>query len=185
MRLHCTKNRVFFFQMFWKDGLSIKIALKYDLFWIIREDDISFSRNMILFFRCKKKDDLSQKKYLEIWCFFQMFWKEGLSKKFAPEHGIFCNIWKYGISFFREIWYLFLSGKWKKMIFIKKYMEIWYFLYICINVRNVALPFWQKKTTPSSRKYTLKGDISGIAEKDNIHPRKCGISVEISYWSTS
>ena len=106
-------------------------------------------------------------------------------KKFAPEHGIFCNIWKYGISFFREIWYFFLSGKWKKMIFIKKYMEIWYFLYICINVRNVALPFWQKKTTPSSRKYTLKGDISGIAEKDNIHPRKCGISVEISYWSTS
>ena len=45
--------------------------------------------------------------------------------------------------------------------------------------RSVAL--LAKKTMPSSRKYTLKGGISGIAEKDNIHPRKCGISVEISY----
>ena len=159
MGLHCTKNRVFFFQMFWKDGLSKKIALKYDLFWIIREDDISFSRNMILFFRCKKKDALSQKKYLEIWCLFQIFWKDGLSKKFGPEHGIFCNIWKYGISFFREIWYFFLSGKWKKVIFINKYMEIWYFLYICINVtthqRSVAL-LAKKKQCPRPENIRLK-----------------------------
>ena len=78
-----------------------------------------------------------------------------------------------------------LDGKWNKMIFIKKYMETWYFLYICINVKNLALPFCQKKNVPSSLKNTLKADISGIAEKDNIHRRKCGISVEISYWSTS
>ena len=33
--------------------------------------------------------------------------------------------------------YIFsLVGKWK-MIFLKKYMEIWYFLYICINVTNM------------------------------------------------
>ena len=32
-----------------------------------------------------------------------------------------------------------------------------------------------------SRKNTLKGDISGIAEKDDIHSRKYGISVEIPY----
>ena len=30
-----------------------------------------------------------------------------------------------------------------------------------------------------SRNNTLKGDISGISEKDNIHSRKYGISVEI------
>ena len=32
-----------------------------------------------------------------------------------------------------------------------------------------------------SRKNTLKGDTSGITEKDDIHPRKYGISVEIPY----
>ena len=80
-------------------------------------------------------------------------------KKFAPEHGIFCNIWKYGISFFREIWYFFLSGKWKKVIFINKYMEIWYFLYICINVtthqRSVAL-LAKKKQCPRPENIRLK-----------------------------
>ena len=39
-----------------------------------------FPENMVLFFRRKRKDDLSQKKYLEIWCFLQMFWKDNLSK---------------------------------------------------------------------------------------------------------
>ena len=41
-----------------------------------------------------------------------MFWKDGLSKKFAPEHGLFCNIWKDDISFFQKIWYFFF---WRKM----------------------------------------------------------------------
>ena len=31
------------------------------------------------------------------------------------------------------------------------------------------------------RKNTLKGVTSGITEKDDIHPRKYGISVEILY----
>ena len=33
-----------------------------------------------------------------------------------------------------------------------------------------------------SRKNPPKGDISGITEKYDIHPRKYGISVEITYW---
>ena len=50
-----------------------------------------------------------------------------------------------------------LDGKWKKMIFIKKYLEIWYFLYICINVKNLALPFCQKKKMcPRAEKIRLK-----------------------------
>ena len=32
-----------------------------------------------------------------------------------------------------------------------------------------------------SRRNILKGDISGIAEKDDIHLRKCGISVEMRF----
>ena len=38
-----------------------------------------------------------------------------------------------------------LGGKWKKMIFIKKRVEIWYFVYICVGVRGVTLPSWLKK----------------------------------------
>ena len=43
--------------------------------------------------------------------------------------------------------------KWKKVIFIKKSVEIWYFLYICVGVTGVTLPSWQKnKDAP--KKYT-------------------------------
>ena len=50
------------------------------------------------------------------------------------------------IFFFRKNFFS-LDGKWK-MIFLKKYMKIWCFLYICINVTNIIF----------SRKNTLKGD---------------------------
>ena len=46
----------------------------------------------------------------------------------------------------------------------------------------MILPFCQKKAKIIfSRKNTLKGDISGITEKDDIHARKYGLSVEIPY----
>ena len=99
------------------------------------------------------------KKYMEIWYFLQMFWKDGLSKK---------NLTGTSFSFYYlETWYVFtrkynifsLDGKWK-MIFLKKYMEIWYFLYICINVTNMILPFCKKKKSRMifSRKNTLTAD---------------------------
>ena len=56
----CTKKYIFFFQMFRKDGLSKKIALDYDLSCISGKIFL-FPENMILFFRQKMKDDLSQK----------------------------------------------------------------------------------------------------------------------------
>ena len=43
-----------------------------------------------------------------------MFWEYGLSKKFTPEHDLFCNIWKHGISFFQKIWYFFFGRKMKE-----------------------------------------------------------------------
>ena len=51
--------------------------------------------------------------------------------------------------FFLEIWFYSLDRKWK-MIFLKKYMEIWYLLYICINVTNMILSFCQKNQRRSS-----------------------------------
>ena len=55
------------------------------------------------------------------------------------------------------------------MIFIKKRVEIWYFLYVCIGVTGVTLPSWQKNK--DAQKNTPKGDISGITEKDDVHSR--------------
>ena len=93
-------------------------------------------------------------------CFLQIFWKDGLSKKIALEYDLFCNIWKDGISFFPKINFFFtrtmkddLSQKKRKKI-----MEIWYFLYICINVINRILPFCQKR-------------------KDNLLPQKIHLKV--------
>ena len=37
-----------------------------------------------------------------------------------------------------------LVGKWK-MVSLKKYIEIWFVLYIYINVTNMILTFCQKK----------------------------------------
>ena len=43
-----------------------------------------------------------------------MFWKDSLSKKFAPELDLFCNISKDGISFFQKISYFFFRRKMKE-----------------------------------------------------------------------
>ena len=75
------------------------------------------------------KDDLSQKKYMEIWYILQMFQKDGLSKKIALEYDLSYIMRKDGISFSRKYDIFFTDGKWK-MIFLKKYMEIWCFLYV-------------------------------------------------------
>ena len=42
---------LYFLQIFWEDDLSKKIILEYDPSFIIRKYEISFTENMILFFR--------------------------------------------------------------------------------------------------------------------------------------
>ena len=69
------------------------------------------------------------KKTHGMWYILQMFWKDDLSKKIAPEYDLFSIIRNDGIFFSRK--YDIFSTNWKwKMIFLKKYMEIWCFLYI-------------------------------------------------------
>ena len=46
--LHCTKNHIFFLQTFCKDGLSKQIEPENDISYLIRKDDISFSRKFDL-----------------------------------------------------------------------------------------------------------------------------------------
>ena len=56
-------------QIFWKDGLSKNIALKYDPSSIIRKDGISFSRKYDMFSTDGKWKIVFLKKYIEVWCF--------------------------------------------------------------------------------------------------------------------
>ena len=66
-------------------------------------------------------------------------------KKIPPKYDRSCIIWKDGIFLPRKHSIFSLDGKWK-IIFLKKYMEIWYFLYIRINVINMTLyPLLPKK----------------------------------------
>ena len=45
------------------------------------------------------------------------------------------------------------------MIFLKKWIEIWYFPYICLNVKNMILSFCKKKSKMIfSEKNALKSD---------------------------
>ena len=97
-----------------------------------------------------------------------MFWKNGLSKKFAPEHDLFCNIWKDGISFFQKIKYFFFRRKMKEHDPYQKTHGNMIFLYTCTGVTGVALPSWQKDK--DAQKNTPQDDISGITAKDDIHP---------------
>ena len=152
------ENIILFFRRKMKDDLSQKNTWKYDIFFKCSEKMVFpkkshgnmiflvvlsgkmiflFPENMILFFRRKMKDDLSQKKkkYIEKWYFLEMPRKDGLSKK----NGAW--IWSFlyyleRLGFFFQKIYFSLDGKWK-MIFFKKYMEVWYFLCICKNVTNM------------------------------------------------
>ena len=131
------KTEIFFCQTSWKDGLSKKIGMEYDLSCIIGKDD------MILLPERKMKDDLSQK---NTWKCDDIFFKCSemmVFSKIALEYDLSCIIWKDGI-FSRKYDIFSLERKWKK-IFLKEYMETWYFLYIRIGATNTA-------PCPSSKK---------------------------------
>ena len=77
-----------------------------------------------------------------------------------------------------------LGGKWKNMIFIKKRMEIWYFLYICVGITGKTLPSKTEKWCSKKMHLRVNAYISGITKKDDIHPR---FILDSSYfcWNTT
>ena len=77
--------------------------------------------------------------------------KDGISKKIALKYDLQYLRRSY-VFFSRKYYNFFMDEKWK-MIFLKK---ICYFQYICINVTNIILPFYQKKPKGNllSKKYT-------------------------------
>ena len=98
LRLHCTKNHIFVFQMLWKDGFS-----KNMIFLILSEKMIFlFLENIILFFRRKMKDDPSQKKKN---IYGNMIFSSNVLKRWSflkNSHGL----WSF--LYYLERWYLFL-----------------------------------------------------------------------------
>ena len=71
----------FFFQMFWKDGLSKKIGLDVWSFLYYQERWYFFFPKISSYSLDKKWKMIFLKKNMEIWYFLQMFWKDGLSIK--------------------------------------------------------------------------------------------------------
>ena len=128
-----TENPISFSQMPWKNGLPKKIALEYDLSCIIGKDDIS---------RKKIHGD--------------MIFSSNVPKRWSFQKDT-TGIWSF--LYYLERWY-FLLRQHGKIIFLKKYMEIWYLLYIRINVINMTLyPLLPKKSKMIfSHKNTLKRD---------------------------
>ena len=107
----CTKNHIFYFQKFWKDGLSKKIALEYDLSCIIRDIDIQdwhsrksykdslyFYRDLhrrfyvLLSSKKKKQGNLIYRK--GIWLLFKFIWLEIF---YNEESSIICTIQPSGV----------------------------------------------------------------------------------------
>ena len=134
----------------------------------------------ILFFRRKMKNDLSQKKYMEIWYFLQMFCKIGLSEKTEMEYDLSYIMRKDAISF-----------SWKYDIVLRTENErrsfstnIWKYDVFCMLVKvaflfptNMKWSFCQKSKDELFPKNGHKDDISGITEKDGTHPRKDDIGI--------
>ena len=129
-----------------------KIALEYDLSCIIRKDDISFSINMIVPIRRKMKDDLCRKKKKKI--HGNMF-SSNVLKRWSFQKNC-TGAWSF--LYYLQRWSFFpgkhdifsLEEIWK-MIFLKKYMERWYFLYISTDVTNMILCPSAKKTKKNKR----------------------------------
>ena len=112
------------------------------------------------------------KKYMEICCFFSnVLIRWYFQKQIALEYDLFCNIRKDGASFFSKIWYFFFRRKMKDDLSqtIHGNMIFSVYKYKCYKYNITLLP---KKAKAITWKNTLKGDISGITEKDDIYPRK-------------
>ena len=152
-------NHIFFFQTSWKDGLSEKIVLEFDLSCIIGKDDISFSRKYDLTPSRKIKNE-KKKKIKKNTRKYDIFFKSSekivFSKRIAPGHDLSCTTWKGGI-FFPKTWYFFPG---------RKTREGWPFsrntrkhdIFYLIGSTPPSIPRENKSKTTLSRKNILKDD---------------------------
>ena len=117
-----------------------------------------FPENMIWHLRRTMKDDISQKKIHGNMTFSSNFLKRRSFQK-GPRRDMIFLVLSGKMVFFPQKHILSLGRKWE-MTFLKKYMEIWYFLCTRTGVTNVvSRPSAKKKSKMVlSRKNTPKGD---------------------------
>ena len=138
---HCTKTIFSFSKCFEKVVFPKKPH--WNLIFIILSGKMIFlfPENLILFFRCQQKDNLSQKITWKYDIFFKCPEKTVFPKSLYLNMTFFVISWIWFFFFFvisEKMVFLFcrkndissLEGKWKRMmIFIKKHMEI--YMYKC------------------------------------------------------
>ena len=104
-----------------------------------------FPENMILSLGRKKKDNLSQKKYTEIWWnFLQTFWKDGLFKKGHAETWSFLYYLERW-DFFHEDMVLFLGLKVRDDLSQKVHVNMVSSVYTYGCYKRGATPLCRKK----------------------------------------
>ena len=114
-----------------------KIALEYDLSRIIGKDHVSLSRKYDLNLRRKMKDDLFQKNTRKYHIFFRSSEKKIFSKG-APRQDMIFLVLSGKMVLFSRKHDIFSLGRKPAMTFLKKYMEIWYFLCTRVGVTNLV-----------------------------------------------
>ena len=119
----------------WKDGI-----IKKDRWYFFFPKISSYSLD-------GKWKIIFPKKYMGIWYFLQISEKMVFPK--TSHWNIIFLVVLSGKIVFLFPRKCYLIWKWN-MIFLKKYMEIWHFLYVCINVTNMILPFCKKNQRWSS-----------------------------------
>ena len=127
---HCMKNHIFFYQMFWKDGLPKNIALEYDHSVLSGKVIFLFPENMILSFSQKMKDDISQK-----WTWKCIFFK--CSEKMVFQKQNHTGIWTF--LYYLERWYVFLTKNMKFFLWTQNERwsfsrNIWKYNIFCIYI---------------------------------------------------
>ena len=122
---HCTKTIFSFSKCFEKVVFPKKPH--WNLIFIILSGKMIFlfPENLILFFRCQQKDNLSQKITWKYDIFFKCPEKMVFPKSLYLNMTFFviswiwfffffCNIWKDGISFLQKKWYFFFRREMKE-----------------------------------------------------------------------
>ena len=131
---HCPESSIFFFQTSWKDGLSQKIVLEYDLFCIERW---YFFFSKIWSYPLDGKWKMIFLKKIH----GNMIFSSNVSKRWSfqkkPPWDMTFLVLSGKMVFFPRKRIFSLGGK-RGAIFFKKYMEIWNFLCTRTGVTNAA-----------------------------------------------
>ena len=115
-----------------------------------------FPENMILHLKQKMEDDFSENNTRKYDIFFKLSEKMVFSKRAVLGHDLSCIIWKDEV--FSPKHDIFSLGRKWEMTFLKKYIEIWYFLCTRTGVTDVESRHSAKKIKAGliPQKYTYR-----------------------------